>query len=69
MSGLKINFEKSEVMMVLEDEEKLSNYAEMFNCQKGSWPIKYLGLPVCSRRCTVAEMSFIGDRLKKKLDG
>src|SRR4051812_15894141 len=55
MSGLKINFEKSEVMMVLEDENKLFNYAELFNCQKGSWPIKYLGLPVCSRRCTVDE--------------
>jgi hypothetical protein len=32
MSGLKINFEKSEVLMILEDDIKQNFYAEMFNC-------------------------------------
>jgi hypothetical protein len=47
MSGLKINFEKSEVMMILDDEVKAHNFASLFNCQQGSWPIKYLGTYSC----------------------
>jgi hypothetical protein len=36
MSRLKINFEKSETMLVLDDSEKLNEYVELFNCQKGT---------------------------------
>jgi hypothetical protein len=47
MSGLKINFLKSEIMMVLHDDEKKMIYSNIFGCQLGDWPIKYLGVPVC----------------------
>jgi hypothetical protein len=47
MSGLKINFQKSEIMMVLHDDEKKMLYSNIFGCQLGDWPIKYLGVPVC----------------------
>jgi hypothetical protein len=69
MSGLKINFEKSEVLLIQSDDLKLHFYADLFNCQSGNWPIKYLGTPVCHRRTTVAEMSFVGERIKKGTDG
>ena len=46
MSGLKINFSKSEVIMISQNDEKSLNYAEMFNCATGCWPIRYLGVPV-----------------------
>jgi hypothetical protein len=69
MSGLKINFEKSEMMMILEDDTKQNFFADLFNCQRGSWPIKYLGTPVCARRTTVAEMGFLGEKTKKKMSG
>ena len=59
MSGLKMNFEKSELMMIIEDNIE-QQYAEMFNCQQGNWPIKYLGVPISARRCTVQEMSVEG---------
>jgi hypothetical protein len=39
MSGLKMNFEKSEVLMVQSDDVKLQFYADLFNCQTGQWPI------------------------------
>ena len=45
MSGLKINFNKSEVVMISQDNEKSMLYAEMFNCAIGSWPMRYLGVP------------------------
>jgi hypothetical protein len=46
MSGMKINFNKSEIIMVSSDEQKALEYSEMFNCATGTWPIKYLGVPV-----------------------
>jgi hypothetical protein len=66
MSGLKINFEKSEVMMVVQDDIKIQCYSNLFNCQEGTWPIKYLGTPICAIRPTFAEMRFLGDKTKKK---
>jgi hypothetical protein len=69
MSGLKINFEKSEVLLIQPDDLKLQFYDDLFNCQSGSWPIKYLGTHVCHRRTTVAEMSFVGEKIKTGTDG
>ena len=42
MSGLKINFSKSEVILINGDNDLCSQYAELFNCQVGAFPIKYL---------------------------
>jgi hypothetical protein len=50
MSGLKINFEMIEILLLEQDDEKIQMYADMFNCQIGTWPIKYLGTPFCARR-------------------
>jgi hypothetical protein len=69
MSGLKINFEKSETMLILDDSVKLQEYVELFNCQKGKWPFQYLGTPVCARRLSVAEMHFMGEKIKKSMGG
>ena len=43
MSGLKINFTKSEVFMINRDDDLHIQYADLFSCQTGSFPIKYLG--------------------------
>ena len=69
ISGPKINFSKSEVIMVLEDNKKGLMYDDMFGCQLGVWPIKYLGVPVCGSRLDVAYLVLVSDKLKKKLDG
>jgi hypothetical protein len=53
-------------VMILDDGIKAENFASLFNCQQRSWPIKYLGTPVCARRPTVAEMGFLGEKTKKK---
>jgi hypothetical protein len=46
MSGLKINFGKSELILVRGDNDIAREYAEVFNCQVGLFPIKYLGIPI-----------------------
>lgn len=35
-----------EVIMIAQDDEKALRFAELFNCAIGSWPMKYLGVPV-----------------------
>ena len=69
MSGLKINFNKSEVAMVGEDEGKTLIYSEMFNCAMGVWPIKYLGVPVSGSRLHVKDWLILDEKLLKRLDG
>jgi len=44
MSGLKINFSKSEVIMISQDTNKTMEYVDTFNCSMGKWLIKYLGV-------------------------
>jgi hypothetical protein len=46
MSGLRINFHKSEVMVLGVDQEEGLRIAHMLNCNHGSFPFSYLGLPV-----------------------
>ena len=46
MSGLKINYEKSEVFSVGLDPPEQQRVAEIFGCKTCSFPIKYLGVPV-----------------------
>ena len=42
MSGLKINFLKSEILCVGGDDELLTFYSDLFNCQIGHFPMRYL---------------------------
>ena len=69
MSGLKINFDKSEVIMVSQDPQKTLYFSETFNCAMGDWPIKYLGVPVSGSRIKVANWLPLDEKLLKRLDG
>jgi hypothetical protein len=55
MSGLKINFSKSEVVLINGNDAKKLDYMEMFNCQGGEFPIRYLGVPVSPSRLHVKD--------------
>lgn len=50
VSFLKINFFKSELIGIKVDEYTLSSIAEILGCGVGSFPVWYLGLPLCIRR-------------------
>jgi hypothetical protein len=69
MSDLKINFGKSEIIMVSSEEQKALLYSEMINCATGSWPIKYLGVPVSGSRLHVKDWMSLNDKILKRLDG
>jgi hypothetical protein len=46
MSGLKINFARSEVIVVGTTHPEQVRIADLLNCKLGKIPISYLGLPV-----------------------
>ena len=69
MSGLKINFNKSEIIMISKDDQKSVQYSNTFNCAVGTWPIKFLGVPVSSSRITVADWLPLDEKMLKRLDG
>jgi hypothetical protein len=54
LSRLKINFDKSEILLVGGDNIAMT-YAEIFNCQIGSFPLRYLGVPIASGRLHVPD--------------
>jgi hypothetical protein len=64
MFGLKNNFEKSEVVLVERDDIIVVSYANISNCQIGSFPLKYLGVPLSANMLHMANWF----RLEKKLD-
>ena len=68
LSGLKINFHKSDVYVFGESQDRKEEVANMLNCRFGEWPMKYLGPPISEHR--VGSTSFAGlvDKMRKRLD-
>ncbi|XP_020193058.1 uncharacterized protein [Aegilops tauschii subsp. strangulata] len=50
MSGLKINFDKSEVVVLGYSEAEQLRIADNLNCRLASFPISYLGMPLAESR-------------------
>jgi hypothetical protein len=50
MSGLKINFRKSEIFCLGEAADKESCYADIFTCPYNCLPMKYLGVPIDDKK-------------------
>ena len=68
LSGLKINFHKSELFCFGEAQENAALYAELFGCEQGQFPINYLGIPIHYRRLTNAEWKKVEERLQLRLN-
>jgi hypothetical protein len=68
LAGLKINFNKSEFFMINDEGNWGHVYADLFNCQVGLFPIKYLGVPVSPSRLRVSDWSPLLEKCSKRLD-
>jgi hypothetical protein len=44
--GHKVNYSKSKIFPINISQERLAHLAETFNCQVGTFPFTYLGLPL-----------------------
>uniref|UniRef100_A0A453F4P8 Reverse transcriptase domain-containing protein n=1 Tax=Aegilops tauschii subsp. strangulata TaxID=200361 RepID=A0A453F4P8_AEGTS len=65
MSGLKINFLKSEILCIGGDDDTLTFYSELFNCQIGHFIMKYLGVPVSYSTLRALDWNFVDDKFLK----
>jgi hypothetical protein len=45
LSGLKINFHKSELFCFGDARDKTEEYVQLFGCKEGEFPFRYLGIP------------------------
>jgi hypothetical protein len=68
MSGLKINFSKSEVVVVGKPTGERERIANMLNCKLTSFPISYLRLPVSDKRLQVSDWEFLTGKVGHRVD-
>lgn len=66
MSGMEINYYKSEVIVFWVDTDTQDWVANALNCQVGSLPMKYLGLPISDRMLGASAFEYLGAKLRKK---
>jgi hypothetical protein len=67
LSGLEINFHKSELFCFGEALDEVNTYTDLFGCGQGHFPMRYLGILIHYRRLTLAEWKLVEERLQKRL--
>jgi hypothetical protein len=67
LSGLKINFHKSKLFCYGDTKQVESQYTELFSCDLGQFPFRYLGIPMHHKRITNADWKVIEEMFEKKL--
>ena len=67
MSGLKINYHKSEMIAFGMEDSEQQNIANLLNCIIGKMPMMYLGFPISSTNIGVGGFKNIVDKMRKKL--
>jgi hypothetical protein len=68
MSGLKINFAKSEAVVTGVPDLERQRVADALNCKLGSLPLHYLGLPVSDRPLSVADWNFLTEKVGHRVE-
>ena len=69
LSGMKINYHKSDLMTLNLDEDEQNSLAKLFCCNIGSFPIKYLGVPLHYTKLKREHIQPVVDKLIKRIAG
>jgi hypothetical protein len=67
LSGLKINFHKSEIFCFGNAKEVENDYKQLFGCESRNLPFKYLEIPINFRKLKNGEWKPVEDRFEIKL--
>jgi mannosylglycoprotein endo-beta-mannosidase len=67
MSGMKINFEKSEIFTIGLSEEDQRLAVTCLGCKIGMCPMKCLGMPIRSLKISKAKLSYVSEKTEKRL--
>jgi hypothetical protein len=68
LSGLKINFNKSEFFCYGEAKHFEFEYTELFGCAKGQYPFCYLGIPMHHTRLNNKHWRIVEEKFERKLN-
>jgi hypothetical protein len=66
-TGLKMNHSKSNMVPINRSPERLAHLAATFNCQAGSLPFTYMGLPLITSKQTIQECLRLVHRVERRL--
>jgi hypothetical protein len=63
--GLKINFHKRKLFGYGEAKEMKDQYTEIFGCDMGQYPFRYLAIPLHHKRISNADWKIIEEKFEK----
>ncbi|WVZ53496.1 hypothetical protein U9M48_004427 [Paspalum notatum var. saurae] len=69
LSGLNINFHKSEILCFGQAKEFESTYSHLFGCKTGTFPFRYMGIPLHYRKLKNTDWRMVEERSEKRLSG
>jgi hypothetical protein len=69
ISGMKINYNKSDMVPVNLGEEETLQYSRIFCCKVGSFPFKYLGVPLYYEKLRREDIQPIVDKVINRILG
>lgn len=67
MSGLKINFHKSDLYCLGEAHERVDLFSAIFTCKMGELPLTYLGIPVDAVRIRNRDWKRVENKVENRL--
>jgi hypothetical protein len=65
LTGLKINYHKSEFFVFGVQQEEKERLANMLHCALGDMPMKYMGIPVSNKHLNISAFSFLTQKLHR----
>ena len=69
VSGMRINYNKSELIPINLDEPETQLFANIFGCVVGNFPIKYLGIPLHYDKLRREDLQPLIDKILKRIAG
>jgi hypothetical protein len=69
MSGMKINYEKSDLLTIGMDEDSTNAIAKSLCCKISAFPIKYLGVPLHYMKLRRVDLQPVIDKIIKRIAG
>lgn len=66
-SGLKVNYDKSQLIPINVSQERAQLLANTFGCQIRSFPFTYLGLPMGTTKPRIEDLSPVMNRVERRL--
>jgi hypothetical protein len=69
VSGMRINYSKSELIPINMDQAEAQPFVDVFSCNSGVFPIKYLGIPLHYEKLSRADIQPLIDKILKRIAG